>query len=220
MPTAERYLIPQCIGCGSMRLDEACDVCDYKRLELVPAEGLDRSLAACELAAIAGARLREALVDVLAATEGLEPAKALARAAAAARATLAEVPSAPDAGASAEGGDEADPEPLTIWRCSQCGSVDAMQECLGICIWKRFEWVQAEDLNAAMASARQACGRERRLRTLARQIAFSRPRDGHQQQHWQTLRAAIERALSDSALDPDDDAGVELLHPEPAEGHR
>jgi hypothetical protein len=220
MPAAERYLIPQCIGCGSMRVDETCDVCDYERLELVPAEELDRSLAAYERAALTAARLRTVLADVLAETEGQEPAEALKRAAAAARTALAEVAPAPDVGSDAERGDPAEPEAMTIWRCRRCGSVDAMQECLGICIWKRFEWVRADASHAAAVSARRVSSHERRLRTAARQLAFSRPRGGHEQQHWQTLRAATERAISDSALDPDDNARVELLDPEPAERHR
>lgn len=220
MPATERYLIPQCIGCGSMRVEETCDVCDYERLELVPAEELDRALAAYEQAALGAMRLRETLAGALAETEGLEPAAALVRAAAAARGALAEVPAVPGAGVEADGADPAGPEPLTIWRCRRCGSVDAMQECLGICIWKRFEWVRMEDLVAALASAQRASERERRLRTVARQLVFSRPRGGYEHQHWQTLRAAMERALSDSTLDPDDNARLELLDPEPAERHR
>ncbi len=220
MPAAERYLIPQCIGCGSMRAEETCDVCDYERLEVVPAEGLDRALATYEHAAVARVGLREALADLLTQTEGLEPAEALVRAAAAARTALAAVPAARDADMSAGDEDAADPEPTTIWRCRRCGSVDSMQECLGICIWKRFEWVRADASRAAAVSARQASGRERQLRTLMRQLAFSRPRGGYERQHWQALRAAIARELSDSALDPDDDARVQLLDPEPAERHR
>ncbi len=67
-------------------------------------------------------------------------------------------------------GEWATPDVHIGWWCAECGNVDAPQPCLGVCIWRPTEWVNAalydaeyercaEDLRSAGALARM-------LRTL------------------------------------------------------
>lgn len=91
------------------------------------------------------------------------------------------------------GGAEADGlevvAPTTTWCCPECGSLDAPQPCLGLCIKRPAEWVNHELYERERARALHERDVERRLRRLMRHIAFVTPRSGHWEQGWRALQA-------------------------------
>ena len=135
-----------------MRQEEGCaGGCSERKLELVSGDDYDQLMAAAAdcrarvqgLRAVAGelARTEPGPGEWQAAYEALQRS---------ARAALRHYRPAP--------GGPGDPFPaagtVTVWRCPDCGSVDAPQECIGVCIWHPAEWVdaaayEAERLRAA-----------------------------------------------------------------------
>lgn len=184
MIDAERIVIPRCIGCGAMYEPERCTHgCREERLEVVAAgefEALDRAKRS------ALARI-ESVLPVLGELSAAAPAggdwqrayRALARAA---RAALHDA--ALPATASADG---TGAERLSVWRCPRCGAVDAPQECLGICIWRRFEWVAVADYDACRGELEAARELDRRVMGLLSRLAFATPRPGAWERSWRAL---------------------------------
>jgi hypothetical protein len=107
------------------------------------------------------------------------------------RAARAALRSHPDLDAREPGWEE--PERATIWWCADCGGVDAPQECLGICIWRRVEWVNAARHEQQLARARAERGSERDLRQLVRLVASVTPRGGHWERGWAALAARAQQ---------------------------
>ena len=35
-------------------------------------------------------------------------------------------------------------EARVVWRCPQCGGLEAMQRASGVCTWQPLDWVEAE----------------------------------------------------------------------------
>jgi hypothetical protein len=182
-----RLSIPGCIGCGAMRQYESCEgACRERRLELVRGSDYD------ELTAVAAARRVRiegfrALVGELARTEpgpgqwraAYETLQRSARSAlrgcrAAAGARDAELPSPAQA--------------VTVWRCEDCGGVDAPQPCIEVCIWGPADWVDAAAYAAERSRAAVDREVERSLAGLLRRFAFATPRDGQWERSWLALQ--------------------------------
>lgn len=87
------------------------------------------------------------------------------------------------------------PDEATTWWCDHCGGLDAPQDCLGICIWRSVDWVDAAVYAAARERARTERERERRLRQVLRHAAHVHPRSGGWQATRLALRAEARRAL-------------------------
>jgi hypothetical protein len=86
------------------------------------------------------------------------------------------------------------PEParvFTTWWCPRCGGVDAPQPCLGICVWRPFDWVAAEDHEQLRSQLRDAFAEERRLRELLRRAATVTPRSGRWEHGWTALATTV-----------------------------
>ena len=79
----------------------------------------------------------------------------------------------------------------TTWWCPRCGGVDAPQPCLGICVWRPFEWVAAEDYEQARSQLGDALDEERGLRELLRRAATITPRPGWWEHGWAALLTAV-----------------------------
>jgi hypothetical protein len=181
-----------------MRQEEACEGgCSERKLELVSGDDYDGLAAA---AADCRARVQglRAVAGELARTEpgpgGWQAAyEAVQRCA---RAALRRYRPAP-AGPGGPGG-TGDPFPaagtVTVWRCPDCGSVDAPQECIGVCIWHRAEWVEAAAYETERLRAAADLNSERALAALLRTLAYVTPRPGHWEQSWRALQAEARRA--------------------------
>jgi len=179
-----------------MRQEEGCaGGCSERKLELVSGDDYDQLTAA---AADCRARVQglRAVAGELARTEpgpgGWQAAyEALQRSA---RAALRHY--RPAAGGPAPSG-PGEPFPaagtVTVWRCPDCGSVDAPQECIGVCIWHPAEWVGAAAYEAERLRAAADQDTERALAGLLRTLAFATPRAGHWEQSWRALQAEARR---------------------------
>ena len=86
------------------------------------------------------------------------------------------------------------PEPasvVTTWWCPRCGGVDAPQPCLGICVWRAFEWVAAEPYGELRAQAESALAEELRLRRALGRVAAVTPRAGQWERGWAALVSVV-----------------------------
>jgi len=43
--------------------------------------------------------------------------------------------------------------PVIVWRCEDCGGIDAPQECIDVCIWGPADWVDATSYEAERFAA-------------------------------------------------------------------
>jgi hypothetical protein len=199
-----RLSIPGCIGCGAMRQYESCEgACRERRLELASGSDYD------ELTAVAAAcRVRIkgfwAVVGELARREPGPGEVRVAYAALQQQARSVLRRSGPAAGGR---GDEllSPAETVIVWRCQDCGGVDAPQECIDVCIWGPADWVDAalyESQRARAAADREV---EQSLAGLLRRFASATPREGQWERSWDafqsqarlTLRSRESRRVAD-----------------------
>lgn len=89
----------------------------------------------------------------------------------------------------------AEPDRATTWWCSGCGGIDAPQPCLGICIWRRIDWVNAQIYDREHKRAVAGRDTELRLRALLRPVASITPRERQWKLGWRTMRAQAQRSL-------------------------
>lgn len=176
--------IASCIGCGAMREDERCERCTYRRVELVDADDLDVILERT----LAARRSIDACAPVVERLRSEQP-----RAGEFERALTELAQTARDLHArfGAEIHDELPPEAdvTVVWRCQVCGAVDEPQECLGICIWHRFEWADAGSYQAARGQLATTEAEARIARDLVALVAFTQPRPGTWEANWRALQA-------------------------------
>lgn len=76
-------------------------------------------------------------------------------------------------------------ERVKVWQCVGCGRIDDPRPCVGICRDEKVEYVLAADHERSIAA----------LRSLARAIALTTPREGECRRHWQALQEHARRAL-------------------------
>ena len=129
-----RLSIPGCIGCGAMRQYESCaGPCHERRLRAVSGADYDALTAAAAACRARTERLR-AVVGELALRE---PGPGEWRAAYEALQQSARSVLRRFRPAAVGRHDEAlSPAPtVTVWRCEDCGGVDAPQPCIDVCIW-------------------------------------------------------------------------------------
>jgi len=191
---ADRLTIPACIGCGAMRQDQTCPLaCAERRVELVHAGDYDR-LAASAAACRARVRGLRAVAAELASAQPAEGEWQAAYRAVQESARSALRRFAPP------GGSQADPFPAAqtavVWHCRDCGGVDAPQPCIGVCIWRAAQWVDAATYEAERSRALGDRQAERSLGGLLRTLAFTTPRSGQWERSWRALQARARQALT------------------------
>lgn len=198
MQPPDRLTIPACIGCGAMRQDQTCPAaCAERRVELVNAGDYDR-LAVAAAACRARVRGLRAVAEELARAEPAEGEWQAAYQAAqeSARSALRRF--------SPPGGSPADPFPaaqaVVVWRCPDCGGVDAPQPCIGVCIWRAAQWVDTATYEAERSRALVGRQAERSLAGLLRALAFTTPRPGQWERNWRALQARAQQALTAARL--------------------
>src|SRR5450755_2424066 len=69
-------------------------------------------------------------------------------------------------------------ETVIVWRCQDCGGVDAPLQCIDVCIWGPADWVDATSYESQRSRAAVACEVEQSLAGLLRRFAFATPREG------------------------------------------
>jgi hypothetical protein len=189
-----RLSIPGCIGCGAMRQYESCvGACRERRLELVSGGDYDELTAA---AAACGVRI-EGLRAVVGELARAEPGPGESRVAyealqRSARSALRRL--RPAAG----GGDDellSPAETVIVWRCQDCGGVDAPQPCIDVCIWGPADWVDAASYESERSRAAVDREGEQSLAGLLRRFAFATPRDGQWERGWRAVQSQARLAL-------------------------
>lgn len=166
--------------------------CTEQKLELVPADQYDRLTAFTASARIRADAFRpvaEKLASRRPAADEIETAYRSVQEVA--RTSLRRYPPL-DA---SEVGIDQSLECTTTWWCAGCGGIDAPQPCLGICIWRRVEWVNATLYEHERQRALAERHTEGRLRRLPQRAASITPREGHWQQGWNALEALGRQAL-------------------------
>lgn len=186
MAPPDRLMISTCVGCHSMREYESCEGgCRERRLELVGGDEFDQLIAA-------GTGLHrgiELLLPIASELVSADPPPDGLRAAYSsvqghARGALARAALGPAAFTLPPPAD-----PIVVWRCDACGGVDAMEPCLGVCLWRRVEWVEVSSYAAERARMSAELGVGTALLTLVRRIAHATPREGGWQRSWDALRS-------------------------------
>jgi hypothetical protein len=88
-------------------------------------------------------------------------------------------------------------EYVKAWQCVGCGMIEAPQTCIGVCEYRRTEFVYAFEHEQAIAQA--TAGARRRadaLEALVRQLALTTPREGEWERSYRALQDQARRALS------------------------
>jgi hypothetical protein len=82
---------------------------------------------------------------------------------------------------------------VVVWRCPDCGGVDAPQPCIGVCIWRPAEWIDAAcyERERSRAAADRRAGQS--LAGLLGRLAFATPRPGQWKRSLRALQAQARR---------------------------
>lgn len=182
-----------------MREFETCESgCDERRVELVAAGDLEELGRAVEVTrgriAVAATVLQD-LLRRAPTPDGLRAAHpSLARAA---RRALHDVDRSPWLSPPQPA---VEPMRVELWRCVRCGGVDAPQECIGVCIWRRFEWVPADVFDRRRRRLTRLEELERSSFALLGRIAYATPREDAWEQNWRVIHREATRLLAQSRL--------------------
>jgi hypothetical protein len=189
-----RLSIPGCIGCGAMRQYESCvGACRECRLELVSGGDYDALVAAA-----AACRVRvDGLWAVVEELARREPGPSTWRVAyealqQSARSALRRF------GPAAGGPDDevlSHAQTVILWRCQDCGGVDAPQPCIDVCIWGPADWVDAASYESERSRAALDREVEPSLTGLLGRFAFATPRDGQWERSWRAFQSQARLAL-------------------------
>ena len=180
-----------------MRLYPSCPAdCSECKLELVRAGDYDQLT---EAAAAGRARI-QGLRPVVAELAQAEPGpgewkaayEALQQSARSALRRFTPAPAGPD--------DPLSPaDTVVVWRCQDCGGLDAPQECIDVCIWRPVAWVDATRHESARSDAAADREVERSLAGVLGRLAFTTPRAGH----WEQSLRALQRQAREECRDPE-----------------
>ena len=85
-------------------------------------------------------------------------------------------------------------ERVKAWQCIGCGRIEAPQECVGVCEFKRMDMVYAFEHEQALEAERARCAR---LEALVRHLARITPREGEWERSWKALQADARRVLQE-----------------------
>ena len=189
-----RLPIPTCMGCRAMRQYQKCEgACRERELELVSGSDYD------ELTAAAAAR-RLRIQGLLAVVEELarkEPGPQEWRAAYEALQETALSVLRPSGLASGGRDDDlpSQAETVIVWRCQDCGGLDAPQPCIDVCIWRPVDWVDGTSYESKRSQAAFDFEVEQSLAGLLRRLAFATPRGGQWERSWRAFQSQARLAL-------------------------
>jgi hypothetical protein len=85
---------------------------------------------------------------------------------------------------------------VKAWQCIGCGKIEAPQTCVGVCQDRRVEFVYAGEHEEIVAALHK---RVEELEKLARQIAYTTPRDGEWERSYRSLGERARRILAGAA---------------------
>ncbi|MEO6929737.1 MAG: hypothetical protein ABI190_11280 [Casimicrobiaceae bacterium] len=85
---------------------------------------------------------------------------------------------------------------VKAWQCIGCGRIEAPQTCIGICEYRKVDFVHADEYGALLAEATVARQRQDLLVTLARKLAHTTPRDGQWDRSYRAMQDLARHALA------------------------
>lgn len=189
-----RLTIATCVGCGSMREFESCvGTCRERKLEFVSGGDYDElatSAAACRI------RIRE-LLPVVEKLASAEPRRADWRGLYESVREQGRRVLRAGGRSTREAFDEAawPAETTVVWRCPDCGGLEATQPCIGVCIWRPLEWVEAGAFETERAQALRDIELERSLFEVLSRFASVTPRDGEWERNWRAFQGQVRVVL-------------------------
>jgi hypothetical protein len=85
---------------------------------------------------------------------------------------------------------------VKAWRCIGCGRIDSPQTCVGVCEYRKAEFVYAFEHEEVLAKAAAATSRADVLEAVVRQLARVTPREGEWEHSYRALQQQARRALT------------------------
>lgn len=85
---------------------------------------------------------------------------------------------------------------VKAWQCIGCGRIEAPQTCIGVCEYRRADFVYAFEHDQVVAQAVEARRRADVLEALVRRLASTTPRTGEWERSYRTLQDQARRALA------------------------
>lgn len=89
-------------------------------------------------------------------------------------------------------------EPVKAWQCIGCGTIDAPQTCIGVCDYRKVEFVYRYE---HQAEVEQLEARIKALERLARQLATITPRNGEWERSYRALQARARLLIATADAD-------------------
>jgi|SRR5215831_271184 len=81
------------------------------------------------------------------------------------------------------------------WQCIGCGMIEAPQNCIGVCEYRKTELVYAHDYEQLTAQAENAQRRANALEAIVRQLASATPRNAEWERSYRALQDQARRVL-------------------------
>ena len=189
-----RVSISTCVGCGSMREFATCEgVCRERKLELISGGDYDELVAAARACRIRIERFLP-VVEELAATE-LWPASWRGRYESVRERASVALQETESGTREAVEGAASQAEAAVVWCCPDCGGLEAPQPCIGVCIWRPMDWVEAAAFETVRAKALRDMELEESLIRLLARFAHVIPREGQWERNWLAFGAEARRVL-------------------------
>ena len=85
---------------------------------------------------------------------------------------------------------------VKAWQCIGCGMIEAPQNCLGVCEYRKTELVYADEYERISVQADNAQQRANALEALVRQLASATPRNGEWERSYRSLQERARRVLA------------------------
>jgi hypothetical protein len=87
---------------------------------------------------------------------------------------------------------------VKAWQCIGCGTIEAPQTCIGVCDYRKVQFVYANEHEQALEASRAARGA---LEQLVRRLAFTQPRDGEWESSYRALQQQARELLAGLAVE-------------------
>jgi hypothetical protein len=84
---------------------------------------------------------------------------------------------------------------VKAWECIGCGNIEAPQTCIGVCQYRKVEFVYAEEHAQVVARLAAAVAQRDALAVVLRRLAFTTPRDGEWERALRSFREQARTAL-------------------------
>jgi hypothetical protein len=85
---------------------------------------------------------------------------------------------------------------VQTWQCIGCGRIESPQTCIGVCEYRKAEFIHAFEHEQVVAQEAAARRQADALLALVRQLACTTPRQGEWERSYRALQDQARRALA------------------------